>query len=270
MGVLQSSFADDEDDEVQGYDDPTEPARQVRWILCELGLPTELVLEIMDLADYHPAVFVELETLVKLNANAYTPEDPCSSRLYLITPPIPGPREGENWRMRKVTWYLEGRDQGWGGEHPGTFNGAWSWYEACIFRPDRTTRSSPEAENAQNEDLTAFLHAHYLHRTTPDIVPVLEKLRVGWSLVPAEGGKVSWDIQSNKVAGKDYGRYTVEWRAGEPADADLAKGRGEGDGKGFIDALQPGDRVGLLMRAQFPGWQNTLRQASVELMYEVR
>ena len=153
----------------------------------------------------------------------------------------------------------------------GTFGGAWSWYEACIFRPDRTSSCpSPETEEAQNEDLTAFLHNHYLHRTTPDMVPVLERLRIGWSLVPAGGEKVSWDVQSNRVAGKDYERYTVEWRAGESADAEVARSRGEGDGRGFLDALRPGDRVGLLMRAQFPGWQNTLRHASVELMYEVR
>ena len=153
----------------------------------------------------------------------------------------------------------------------GTFNGALSWYEACIFRPDRSSsRLSPETEEAQDEDLTAFLHNHYLHRTASDMVPVLERLQIGWSLVPAEGEKVSWDVQSNRVAGRDYEKYTVEWRAGEPADTELARSRGEGEGRGFVDALRPGDRVGLLMRAQFLGWQNTLRHASVELMYEVR
>ena len=117
MGVPQSTIMDEDEEEV--YDDPTEPARRVRWMLSELGLPTELVLEIMDLADYHPSVFIESETLVKMRADAHTPGDSCSSRLYLTSPPIPAPKEGENWRMRKVTWYLEGRDQGWGGEHPG-------------------------------------------------------------------------------------------------------------------------------------------------------
>ncbi len=102
------------------------------------------------------------------------------------------------------------------------------------------------------------------------MVPALERLRIGWSLVPTGEGKVSWHIQSNKVAGREYEEYTVEWRTGVSADADDARAHGQGDGKGFVEALRPGDRVGLLMRAQYPGWQNTLRHASVELMYEVR
>ncbi|KAI1791634.1 hypothetical protein LXA43DRAFT_387959 [Ganoderma leucocontextum] len=268
MGTLQSSLAEDEY-EAEVYDDPTEPARRVRGMLSELGLPAELVLDIMDLADYHPTVSIEREKLVKLRADEHTPGDSCSSRLYLIGPPIPGGKEDENWRMRKVTWYLEGRDQGWGGEQPGTFNGAWSWYEACIFRPDPSP-DSLETAKMQNEHLDAFMDTYYLYRNTPDMVPVLEQHRVGWSLVPTDEGKVVWHVQSNKVAEKEYGTHTVKWRDGLSVDAADAKVHGCGDGRGFVEALRPGDRVGLLMHAQYPGWQNTLRHASVELMYEVR
>ena len=151
----------------------------------------------------------------------------------------------------------------------GTFNGAYSWYETCIFRPE-PARHSLDTEKLKNDDLDSFKKYYHLYRTTPDMIPVLEQYRVGWSLVQRDGGDVVWHVQSNKVGEKEYGKYTIEWREGEPADVEGAKENGRGDGRGFVEALCPGDRVGLLMRAQYPEWENTLRHASVELMYEVR
>ncbi len=43
--------------------------RRVRWMLPELGIPTELVLEIIDLTDYHPTIFLERKKLVKMCAD---------------------------------------------------------------------------------------------------------------------------------------------------------------------------------------------------------
>ena len=50
--------------------------------------------------------------------------------------------------------------------------------------------------------------------------------------MPPGGENVSWEIQSNRVAGKDYERYTVEWRAGESADAEVARYIEEGIKRG--------------------------------------
>lgn len=116
MGALQSRHvsSSDKDD-----GDPAQPVREVRALLSQLGLPAELVFEIMDLAEYYPTVYAQREKVVQLRSDRHTRQNHCSSLLYLISPPIPGGLEGENWRMRKVTWTVEGRDQGWGGQFLG-------------------------------------------------------------------------------------------------------------------------------------------------------
>ena len=116
MGLGQSSLSGQVQEH---YDDPAEPTRRVRALLVHLGLPAELVLEIMDLADYYPRVSTTLREAIALRANAYKSSDNCSAFMYLSGPEVPGPREGEQWRVRSVVWTIDGRDQGWGGDHPG-------------------------------------------------------------------------------------------------------------------------------------------------------
>ncbi|TFK92240.1 hypothetical protein K466DRAFT_595388 [Polyporus arcularius HHB13444] len=239
--------------------DPAEPTRWVRAILLQLGLPAELVLEIMELAEYYPTISAERSDKVTIRADQHTRDNYCSALLYLVSPPLPDCREGESWRMKKVTWTIEGHDQGWGGDHPRTFIGAYSWYEACIFRP----RTDGDALAAEAEDLE-YLDTHNLYRTPDDV-----QGKTHWDLVP-NGDSLVWRVQGNRVAKGDFERYVVEWKAGEEIDAADAEEHGRGTGAGFLDALKPGDRVGLWMRALYPGWSNTIRGARVELMYDVR
>ena len=149
----------------------------------------------------------------------------------------------------------------------GTFEGAYSWYEACIFRADDY---APETVRTQSEQLDAALYVSDLHRETPDLNALIEP--VGWSLVlNGEDGKCAWRVQANRVAEATFGRYHVEWPIGPSVGVvDGPKEQGYGLGEKFVEALRPGDRVGLLMRAQFPGWENLLRYASVKLVYDVR
>ncbi|KAI0748610.1 hypothetical protein C8Q80DRAFT_749675 [Daedaleopsis nitida] len=240
-------------------EDPAEPVRVVREMLSHL-VPYELTLDIMDIAEYYPVVRAKHSELVSIAANEHTSHDSRSSRLYLVSPPLPAGREGESWRMKKVTWTIEGHDQGWGGEYPGTFRAAYSWYEACIFRP------SPTSDGGLGDDakLRSLLQARHLFLETEHVKECLND--INWTLVP-NGDRFVWRIQGNRVAKKDFQRYTVEWvRTGRT----VQDGRGAGDGTGFLDALQPGDRVGLWMRALYPGWENYIRRATVDLVYNVQ
>ncbi|KAH9915770.1 uncharacterized protein BXZ73DRAFT_92559 [Epithele typhae] len=259
-GNLSQPTSSSHDDDEQYYDDPAEPTRIVRAMLFHLGLPTELVLDIMDLADYHPRIGDgngPLDPPFALPANKFDPSDYCSACAILQSPPIPGSREDENWRMLRVAWTIEGRDQGWGGDHPGTFDGAWSWYEACILRP--TGHSLDEASRLDAAlDLHEWLHEHPLHRTTEDVQKALRDDRVGWELVPNSSGCVTWRVQNNR------------WLPGKTLDPGVVDAEGHGGGGGFVDALRPGDVVVLWMRAMFPGWANHLKEADVEIVYDVR
>ena len=92
----------------------------VRTILnaeTSIKLPVELVLYIMELAEYRLTVTVEHKPERRISArgdNAF-----CTARLALVTPPMPVGVEGEFWRAWKVTFEFDGHDQGWGGEAPG-------------------------------------------------------------------------------------------------------------------------------------------------------
>ncbi|KAI0748609.1 hypothetical protein C8Q80DRAFT_1172803 [Daedaleopsis nitida] len=210
-----------------------------------------------------PTVHAQCTDLVHMRADRHTPGDNCSALLYLVSPPLPASREGQSWKAKKVTWTIEGRDQGWGGEHPGTFRSAYSWYEACIFRPVPTPDGSARPYGAER----TFLETHNLFRETADVKGKLEE--IGWTLVPnGDSDQFVWQVQSNRVAQADFARYVVEWGptgTGNVAPADQDE-HGSGAGTGFLDALQPGDRVGLWMRAMYVGWANHLRKATVELV----
>lgn len=106
-----------------------------------------------------------------------------------------------------------------------------------------------------------------MYRKTSDVQDRLREMN--WSLVP-NGGDFVWHIQSNRVRAREFERHTIEWEAGEVADTEDAIARGCGDGAGFLDALRPGDRVGLWVRAMYPGWENHVMEAGVWLMYDVR
>ncbi|RPD66617.1 hypothetical protein L227DRAFT_649307 [Lentinus tigrinus ALCF2SS1-6] len=256
MGVSQSSPSDPGASESETSIDPAEPIRQVRAILLHLGLPAELVLDIMELAEYYAIVKAERTDGVTLRADQHTHMDHCSALLYLVTPPLPDCKEGES--AKKVVWVIEGHDQGWGGQHPGTFHGAYSWYEACIFRSRPGETDSDSAADAE------FLDTHNLYRKPEDV-----REEIHWDLVP-NGDSFVWRVQGNRVAAREFEQHVIEWRAGEQMDAAEAEEHGHGTGVGFVEALRPGDRVGLWMRAMYGGWRNTIAGATVFLMYDVR
>ena len=89
------------------------PAQVVRALFARLGLPTELILTIMDLAEYHPSVRAERRDTLHITAPRGEPS--FVAQLYLLSPPIRADTGCEHWTAKKVIWRVEGHDQGWGG-----------------------------------------------------------------------------------------------------------------------------------------------------------
>ena len=81
----------------------------MRAMLLHRGLPAELVLDIMELAEYHPFVMKERTDTVTVSASQFKGGN-CSSLLYFVTPPLPSGKEGESWKAKKVVWVIEGHD----------------------------------------------------------------------------------------------------------------------------------------------------------------
>ncbi|KAI0362646.1 hypothetical protein OH77DRAFT_1416914 [Trametes cingulata] len=261
--------------------------RAVRAIFSRLGLPAELIFQIMDEAEYYPSVrATSLEAGLgpgtQVSASIHCPKSRnCAARLCLLSSPIPGGETPEGTvKVKKVVWTIESHDQGWGGEHPGTFHGAYSWFDACIFRPvsppgDDT--KTVDGEHSAGSDWVIHSLDELPGLRSCDVADVKTFLDpIGYALVPhgpstqdESPENFAWLVQRNRAAVRTFTQYRVEWRPGHALDPVEAQENGRGTGDGFVESLLPGDRVGLWMRALYPGWVNVLRRASVEVFYDV-
>ncbi|KAI0636395.1 hypothetical protein C8Q77DRAFT_1051203 [Trametes polyzona] len=291
---------------------PTPDAlRAVRGILVQLGLPPELIFQIIDEATYYPTIHGTLPDaahaqyegepgrgpgVLRVSASHDCPQGKNhAARLCLLTAPLLPGAPGETWRAKSVVWDLESHDQGWGGERGGTFHGAYSWFDAIIIRPraDREadgdeplgldaggeSGSSEPTATSLEEQLRALAHESQpksifdrMFCSPEDVAPTLSSL--GYMLVThgeGEGASAVWLVQRNRVAEDTFQEYHVEWdgRPHDAAEAELAHENGYGLGEGLLEVLGPGDIVGLWMRALYPGWANSVKSASVKILYDV-
>ncbi|KAI0332563.1 hypothetical protein GY45DRAFT_1433008 [Cubamyces sp. BRFM 1775] len=233
-----------------------------------LGLPAELALAIVEEAEYYPVVRGERRGAQRiLRALQDCPQGGnCAAQLCVLTPVILGGTPRERCKIKRVTWTIESHDQGWGGEVPGTYRSAFSWYEATIVRPRSTAVKDGLADGTvRPEDIM-----HWKYCSPRDARGDLAV--IGLSLVPVpdtDPESFVWLVKRNRVARSHFVRYRIEWSAGENLDPAEAEGAGCGTGVGFIESLRPGDRIGLWMCAQYNGWANFVKAASVEVMYDV-
>ncbi|KAJ7100819.1 hypothetical protein B0H15DRAFT_770194 [Mycena belliarum] len=230
---------------------------EVRHILVKF-LPTELANAIIDEAAYWPRVVCAKDRIPAVHASAYPNHD--AAVHCLTAPAFPSVEElsEEKLRVKLVKFRIESHDQGWGGEpeHRGTYRGSHTWFEAAILRPGKP----PELQG---------------WRRLAVELPGLRRFRPSTPLVevenPAEpGGR--WRIQTNLCAVPYAQHHTVVWREGGPprsgADGSPEED-GSGDGAGFIEALTPGARIGVVARAMYPMWSNHVQCVELVAYYAV-
>lgn len=221
---------------------------QARAELIALKLPTELVLEILDHAEYWPQHEFYSKPERPLRAAPRFPH-PSSAALCLdvgiFNNPTVNPirKGGETPKIKSLEFDIVSRDQGWTTERTtGTYQTS-SWLEASILRSvhdaDFSHLPGPEFLNTRFHDPSEFQTA--LNGR-------------GWYLVkrpveaeqgPQDGeGDFAWYLQGNRVAAK-HGEYRVVW-ADDGAEGD----EGAGKGAGFLKELKDGDRVLIWARAK--------------------
>lgn len=96
--------------------------------LLRTRLPSELVLEILDFAQYWLRSYVYRDDRIN-----YT-ENECHDRTaYLTSDPI----RGNRFPVQQINIHIWSRDQGWSNylEDHGTFRNSWTWCELDIDRP---------------------------------------------------------------------------------------------------------------------------------------
>ncbi|KAG2349771.1 hypothetical protein BDR05DRAFT_252928 [Suillus weaverae] len=170
--------------------------------------------------------------------------------------------------FRKIEFQLWSHDQGWGGDHGcrGTYNGAYSWFDASVERRDSTSYFTGSIEWPSSLVFTA-VDAPDL----PDDVTFTQK-DVKKPFLPSPS-----TLQKNIVAEGQTTHHIVTWtdlddvKEGSP-EALAAENRGQGwksyDGS-FVRDLQVGDCITLWMRARFPGWENVAVKAKITTFWAV-
>ncbi|KAK7042032.1 hypothetical protein R3P38DRAFT_2888199 [Favolaschia claudopus] len=262
----------------------------VRDILLKF-FPPELVYIILDLAEHYVRVKSDRDDHVKVSASAMgIPSPPGASTCYLITSPIlhthpisspetntasdhaadfredsEEEKEEKNEvlvKVARVEFTIVSRDQGWCSDQAirGTYRGS-TWFEAAILRPSQASSPSPSPlPPPTGLDTTIgwdpVLEVKY-SPSSPDISP-----------------KSRFQIQHNRCAHQEYLTHRVVWRSGseefESAEQDLERQeRGCGDGLGFVGSLVEGDRIAVIARAVYPGWENRVQRVEVAVFYRL-
>ncbi|PPR07440.1 hypothetical protein CVT24_007803 [Panaeolus cyanescens] len=144
------------------------------------------------------------------------------------------------------------------------YEGSWTWFEAKIVR----TRDPSEEVNLNERELQNSIKTDLSTGTTlvcktvknPYASPEGQSgLRSSDPHITYEQGD-SWTIVRNCRANDEYLTHTVVWdrtyvfdKAGE---IDRLNREGKGQGAGFVRALGRDDRVAVISRARFNGWEN--------------
>ncbi|KAF2025065.1 hypothetical protein EK21DRAFT_104260 [Setomelanomma holmii] len=221
---------------------------QARAILQFLKLPTELVLQIIDHAQYWPRqTFATSPDRPRIAAVHHGPRASHAALcldvgLFDNATVHPMLKAREIPKIKSLEFTVVSRDQGWTSERTqGTFNTS-SWVEASILRRVHGTdiRSPcPQFANASPHDPSDF------HKSVVDQGWFLVKRPESAKQGPQDGeGDFAWYLQGNRVAaGRE--EYHIFW-----ADDGSEGNTGAGKGEGFLDELQYGDRILVWARAK--------------------
>ncbi|KAF8066568.1 hypothetical protein FPV67DRAFT_1582039 [Lyophyllum atratum] len=217
-------------------------------------LPLELADLILESAAYWPCVSVESNRALVVAAGYQTQNNAAS--YYVVTPAI----SEQATHIKLVKFILESCDQGWGGDSNNldTYNGSFTWFEAGIVRDSQEGVVSHLLQLGQRpaDEFNADAFGRTLGR---EIENPLEQTR-------------RWDLQCNMQVSSLKRRHEIVWTKddimNETTEAE-ARARGARTGRNFVNSLSPGDRVVLVVRAQYPGWENHVHRAKVEIFYSV-
>lgn len=217
-----------------------------RAMLKTLGLPTELVLEILAYAQYEPVIEFTSSRRVVAQASmgaatsAYV-SLPAEILSHNTMRRISGPHV--TLKVKEIKYDIKTKDQGWTSENTsGTYNTS-SWLEVSILRPGPRFSSledlpfwTREYDNPQQLQDQLSSTGHKLVDERPE-----------YASIGPQGGEppLSWYLQGNKVAEQHDIDYQVVWTP------DHSQGnQGAGNGDGFFGAMHEGDSVLVWARAK--------------------
>ncbi|KAI5467962.1 hypothetical protein BGZ63DRAFT_372621 [Mariannaea sp. PMI_226] len=183
--------------------------------------------------------------------------------------------------VRKIIFSIRSHDQGWGGErgNPGTYMGAWTWFEAGLERFDADQTCDPQCTydiRYKSESTRAPpLPLCALRPLYPDVERDPEhpdRFRYHHPLMRDE----KHEIVRNRTASRNWEDRVITWRwtdhfkrdSEEAMKRDMEQGWGPEtmDGE-FVRSLKMGDVVTVWAKARFPGWANHIEKVKIEIFW---
>ncbi|KAF2823730.1 hypothetical protein CC86DRAFT_59269 [Ophiobolus disseminans] len=288
--------------------EPFVPTRRdvllVRAELFSHGLPTELILEILDHARYWVERQHESTALRVLMDEEYDTEYTAAyPYLEMKAFPIETPfrtNRAEVPKIKEIEFLIVSHDQGWTTEGTkGTYDTS-SFFEVSILTPKRlpqsdtslSTSEDQKREFYRNRDVFSNVELavrnifptgmlHLVRRpsteTEPQRMHCTEMTNItkepGTSQIEAaQGGMHAWYLQSNEVArgasvfdGDMVRRYTIVWSS--KLNTRWVGNEGTGSGENFIDTIKKDDRIVVWARAKRRGWENHIHGVRMTIRY---
>lgn len=158
---------------------------------------------------------------------------------------------------RKIEFQLWSHDQGWGGEHPGTYRASYTWFDAGIQK-----LQSPIFTNDVIEWPAYLLFEEFDEEpcSADSATPFLP---------------TTMTLQRNVVSKGKTTKHTIVWHFLDSYDEGSAEvteavnqGRGPESLNGkLVRSMQMGDCITLWARARFPGWKNYVQKAKITVYW---
>ncbi|CAG9995477.1 unnamed protein product [Clonostachys byssicola] len=181
--------------------------------------------------------------------------------------------------VRRIVFTIKSRDQGWGGagQHHGTYNTSWTWFDVGLERFDASQTCDP----------TCSLDLRYESpNSTPPALPLCALRPIRPRLEPQDNGELAYHhplsddedgmaIQHNILASRQFKEHIVTWdwqdKAGpnvESLSEELGRGPNTMDGS-FVRGLKLGDVITVWGKARFPGWANHVERVQIDVFWAV-
>ncbi|KAJ5166586.1 uncharacterized protein N7482_005367 [Penicillium canariense] len=246
---------------------------KVRFLLQRIGaLPTEIVDEIIDAAEYWPSTTTTMasaddeshriirkdrdQVLVKTVPLCYdrteleqSPDNPRSL-----------PHRSRHQVCRKIVFRLSSHDQGPGQVRPNMYHESWTWFDAEVIRG---AHAKNMFANGEEQELLEDEKGEYTKHFGPDdrlLLPHANKLQSnGGRCYERQDVEIIWHYQDD-----------IEADSPEASLIESRKGRGRAtlDGR-VVREMEVGDSIAVWARARFPGWSNHVYGASVTVFWAI-
>ncbi|KAF2253729.1 hypothetical protein BU26DRAFT_516032 [Trematosphaeria pertusa] len=264
-----------------------------RSILSSLGVPNELVLEVLHFARYWPETTHETSDHFVLFDEKWD-VDFTAAFPYLWVPigSSDDPDDEEQPKVREIEFLIVSHDQGWTTEDTaGTYKTS-SWFEVSHARagpasdmPPEPMGPFPHVDRAREYLLDGAHNIELMPRSSSEMEPQRLHCREMREVAsepeifrkrapPSDEGRYAWYLQGNKVGrgpsvfeGDLVKRYRVVW--GCAANPRWEGNEGAGRGEGFLDSLRNGDWIVVWARAKRRGWDNHVLGVRVTVRYTI-